>query len=64
MDADLRRSRRPLADAQLRGDAGGRDGGVREELAVQVNGRPASSLAAGQQSSAARARPTNGSGLF
>jgi hypothetical protein len=28
VDADLRLSRRPLADARLRGDARGRDGGT------------------------------------
>ena len=34
VDAHFRLSRRPHADARLRGDARGRDGGVREELAA------------------------------
>jgi hypothetical protein len=34
VDARLRPPRKPHADAQLRGDARGRDGGVREELAA------------------------------
>jgi hypothetical protein len=34
VDATLRLPRRPLADARLRSDARGGDGGVREELAA------------------------------
>ena len=36
VDARLRAPRRPHADARLRGDARGRDGGVRKELAAGV----------------------------
>src|SRR5262245_51520309 len=36
VDARLRAPRRSLADLRLRGDARGRDGGVREELAAGV----------------------------
>jgi hypothetical protein len=38
---------RPLADVRLRGHTRGRDGGVREELAAQVN---ASAMAAFRKS--------------
>ena len=34
VDARLRTTRSPNIDAQLRGDARGRDGGIREKLAV------------------------------
>ena len=36
MDASIRASRASYADAPLRGDARGRDGGVRQELAARV----------------------------
>jgi hypothetical protein len=36
VDAGLRTARRPHADARLRGDARGRDGGVRQKLAAGV----------------------------
>src|SRR5262249_52570306 len=39
VDARIRLSRRPNADARLRGYARGRDGGVRQELATGVSAR-------------------------
>jgi hypothetical protein len=49
VDATLRLPRRPLADARLRSDARGGDGGVREKLAAGMSG-------AGQAEQATRQR--------